>query len=131
MRDETAQAIRPGKLRWRSTQRGKTHVVSLIGELDAGASTAVEAELLKLERDGAERIVVNLTGLEFIDSTGIAMLIAAWRRSEQDGDRLRFIPSRSPDVQRLFELCGIDRAFPTVDLGEAFRITPPRAELSD
>jgi anti-sigma B factor antagonist len=128
---EAAQGLRPGKLRWRSTARGKSHVVSLIGELDARGSPAVEAELLKLERDGAERIVVNLTGLDFIDSTGIAMLIAAWRRSEQNGDRLRFIPSRSADVQRLLEICGIDRAFPTVNLAEAFRYIPSRPEPGD
>ena len=107
-----SEAIKPCTLVWRSTARGKSHVVSLIGELDAVSCPAVEAELLKLERNGAEQIVMNLSGVRYIDSTGIGMLVAAWRRSAQDGDRLRFIPSRSPDVQRLLEICGLDGLFP-------------------
>jgi anti-sigma B factor antagonist len=87
-------------------------VLVLSGELDADGCPGFEAELARAESDDAKTIVVDLTDVEFIDSSGIGVLVAAVRRSEQDSGRLRFIPSQSEDVQRLLELCGLDGHLP-------------------
>lgn len=79
------------------------------GELDlAGADLAREA-LAAAIGDGEGQVVVDLTGLSFIDSTGIAILVAAI--AESDG-RLRFIPSEAPAVARVLALTGVDARMP-------------------
>jgi anti-sigma B factor antagonist len=93
---------------------GNTQRLILRGELDSDGCPEIEFELAQAEASDADRIVIDLSQVEFIDSTGIALLVAALRRSEQDSARLRFVPSRSEDVQRLLELCGLDGHLPLV-----------------
>lgn len=52
-------------------------------------------------------MVVDLAKLEFLDSTGIALLVAALKG--QSAQRLSFLPSESSDVARLLALTGLDR----------------------
>jgi anti-anti-sigma factor len=101
----------------RTFSDGSTQILLLSGELDAAACPGVESELLRVESESAPQIVVDLMDLSFIDSTGIALLVAAMRRSEQDSGRLRFIQSESKDVQRLLELCGLNAYLPFVEEG--------------
>jgi anti-sigma B factor antagonist len=101
----------------RSVAQGTTHLISLGGELDFYECPEVESELMRVEAGEAEHIVVDLGQVEFIDSTGIALLVAAMRRNEADPNRLRFILSESEAVQRLIELCGLQTSLPTVSPG--------------
>jgi anti-anti-sigma factor len=52
--------------------------------------------------------------LEFIDSTGIALLVAALGHNS-DGDRVRFIPSPAPAVARVLELTGLAERLPLAE----------------
>jgi anti-anti-sigma factor len=106
------------RLKMRSSGDGASYHISLTGELDLHSCPAVEAELLLAETGYAERIVIDLSGLEFIDSTGIGLLVAAQRRSDEGSGRLRLIRSRSVDVDRLLELCGLDRSLPFIELAD-------------
>jgi anti-sigma B factor antagonist len=108
------RSARPGLLEMRSAADGGTHVVALAGELDAAECPEVEAELTRVEANGAQRIVVDLSAVKFIDSVGLGLLVAAMRRSEQDSGRLRFVPCQSEDVQRLLFLCGLRDQMPLV-----------------
>jgi anti-sigma B factor antagonist len=107
--------VRPGRLDMERAIEGATQLLVLHGELDADACPRFEFELAQAEASDADRIVVDLSRVEFIDSTGIAILVAALRRSEQDSKRLRFVPSQSEDVQRLLELCGLDGHLPLAE----------------
>jgi anti-sigma B factor antagonist len=111
----TDKALRSGRLELRSIPRGTKHLIALAGELDLNGCPKVEAELIRAESNGAQQIVLDLSGLEFIDSTGIALLVAAMRRSKADSNRLRFVPSHSQDVQRLLHICGLDGHLPLVE----------------
>lgn len=103
---------RLGSLAVRSRRDGEAHVVELIGELDLDGASAVEAELLAAESTDAESIVVDLGGLEFIDSTGIRLIVMAAERSENG----RFSLLRGPQqVQRVFELTDLAARLPFVD----------------
>jgi anti-anti-sigma factor len=104
--------VRPGRLEMERAIDGATQLLVLRGELDADTCPRIEFELAQAEASEAERIVIDLSQVEFIDSTGIALLVAALRRSEQDSERLRFVPSQSEDVQRLLQLCGLDGHLP-------------------
>ena len=88
--------------------------VSLHGELDLSTVEEVRRHLLRAEASNASDIVVDLSALHFIDSTGIHLLHEAHRRSQADGDRLRLL--RGPaEVQRALEICGLDRQLPFLD----------------
>lgn len=74
--------------------------LNLYGELDLGTVPPFRAILSEAQADG-EALVVDTTGVTFIDSTGLATLVAARQRM---GDRLTLIPGRS--TRRLLELSG-------------------------
>jgi anti-sigma B factor antagonist len=103
-----------GTLTVRRAEEGETHLISFCGELDLANAGTAEAELNEaLEATGKE-VVVDLRELEFIDSTGIALLVAALRRSD-GSSRLRFVPDKSPAVARVLELTGIEEKLPLTE----------------
>ena len=68
-------------------------------------------ELERAEASDARQIVLDLSGLTFIDSSGVRMIVCANLRSRQDGDRLRLIRGGAR-VQRVFELTGVLERLP-------------------
>jgi anti-sigma B factor antagonist len=82
------------------------------GELDLSNAQALDIELDRAMDARAERVIVDLSGLEFIDSTGMAAL----GRIETHYVRERFALIRAPEsVQRVIALFGLERALPFVD----------------
>jgi anti-anti-sigma factor len=77
------------------------------GELDLATAPLVERELEHLLGAGFRHVVLELTQLTFIDSTGLRLLIAA-RRSARERQALLEIVPGSHDVQRIFELTGTE-----------------------
>jgi anti-sigma B factor antagonist len=84
-------------------------VISLAGELDeSNVATVRQAIHEATERADDEILVVDLSMLEFIDSSGIAVLFAL---ADLGDARLRIVPSRAPGVERVLRLTGLtDRA---------------------
>ncbi len=110
-RAETAGSI--GGLSLRSERDGETHVIGLLGELDIAGAPALEEELLRVEATDAEAIIVDLTSLEFIDSTGIRLVVMAADRCSADG-RLTLL--RGPkQVHRVFEITDLVSRLPFAD----------------
>jgi len=85
-------------------------VVEPIGELDLHSAGTLENEVTRLRLDGHERIVVDLSGVEFIDSTGLRLLIGLHRAAQRDGRTITLVPGPR-QVQRLFELTATDAFF--------------------
>lgn len=93
---------------------GVSHVIRLFGELDTASAELLERELERVEATEAPRIVVDLSGLTFMDSTGIRLLLTTHRRLQDSSDRLRL--RRGPDtVHRVFELSGVVDVLPFAD----------------
>jgi anti-sigma B factor antagonist len=102
--------ISDGTLVVRRAQDADAEVVSLCGELDLANAGTAEAELSEALSKGA-KVVIDMRELEFIDSTGIALLVGALGHNG-DGARLSFIPSESPAVTRVLELTGLAERLP-------------------
>lgn len=106
--------IADGTLVVRTAKRGDTHVISLCGELDLANASTAEAEL-QASLDGADsQVVVDMRELEFIDSTGIALLVATLGHNDGEA-RVRFVPSTSPAVARVLELTGLAERLPLAE----------------
>ncbi len=82
--------------------------IELSGELDLATTQAVETELRLGERSAAQRIVLDLDRLTFLDSAGLRLLVIATRRSDANGDRLRIRPGSDPLVERVMAITGMN-----------------------
>jgi anti-sigma B factor antagonist len=95
--------------------------VALKGELDLSTVNKVEEELQSLEAGGAGLIVLDLSRLTFLDSTGLRCLVTADQRARDTGRRLVLV--RGPDaVQRVFTITRLEERLEMVD--DAASITP-------
>jgi anti-sigma B factor antagonist len=77
----------------------------LVGEIDAHTAPELAARLDPLPGDGAD-VVLDVAGIEFIDSSGLRVLIEAHQRAIAAGRRL-VIRQPSASVRRLFEISGL------------------------
>ena len=81
-------------------------VISLAGELDLSTIPTVERGLSE-QTGPAHPVIIDLTLLSFIDSSGIALLIKAFKAS---GGELHTVVAEGSQVERVFRLAGVDRA---------------------
>jgi anti-anti-sigma factor len=106
--------IELGQLTLHSQREGDVHTITLTGEMDLSNAGEVERELLHVEATDAGTILVDLSNLAFMDSTGIRLLIAADARSRADSERLRL--TRPPaQVFRVLCIAGVDGLLPFGD----------------
>jgi anti-anti-sigma factor len=106
--------IADGTLVVRTAKDGETHMISLCGELDLANAGTAETALQASLADDASQVVIDMRELEFIDSTGIALLVAALGNNGNE-ERIRFIPSAAPAVTRVLELTGLSERLPLAD----------------
>jgi anti-anti-sigma factor len=93
----------------RVAERQDTYVIALHGELDCAHVARLRRALRRAERTAARCIVVDLSALTFMDSSGLAELLAAQRRSSS-GDRLELLRG-TRSVQRVFEITNVTDLF--------------------
>ena len=85
-------------------------VVAASGEIDVAAAPALRDRLGSLVDEGTHRIVVDLEGVDFIDSTGLGVLVGAVRRARgADGD-VRLVCTNSR-LLKVFGVTGLDAVF--------------------
>jgi anti-sigma B factor antagonist len=87
-----------------------TTVVAVSGEIHVSTAPEFSRGLVALQEAGATALVLDLRGVEFIDSTGLSVLLNALRRARRAGGRLAIVCA-NPTVLRLFEITGLTRTF--------------------
>ena len=92
------------------TERGASVHVRPEGDLDMSTAPTVEEALRGAVDGGANHVVVDLRGLEFMDSTGLTLITRFNNESARDGFELALVPGKSR-VMRLFELTGLGGYF--------------------
>jgi anti-sigma B factor antagonist len=100
----------PGQLVIDSRREGDTLVLSLRGELDLTSAPVFDRELEQVAADSPTRLVIDLSGLDFMDSTGLRALLQARERAMANRHELAL--RRGPrQVQRVLELTKTDEVF--------------------
>jgi anti-sigma B factor antagonist len=84
-------------------------VVSLAGELDLYNAHVVRDALLECCSEEPERLVVDLSGVQFIDSTALGVLVEA--RSRMANRRAFILAAPGMETRRALEVSGLDRHF--------------------
>jgi anti-sigma B factor antagonist len=99
--------------------RGEVVIANVSGELDlAGAPSTGEA-IGEAVPTAARALVVDFTGLEFIDSSGIAMLFSLARRLGSRRQELHVVAVKGTPVARVLEIVEFERAAPVHETRDA------------
>lgn len=89
---------------------GAWTVVAVAGEIDVATAPRLRKEAIAIVADGHHRVVLDLEAVDFLDSTGLGVLIGVLRRINAVGGELRLVCS-TPRILDLFTLTGLDRVF--------------------
>ncbi len=89
-------------------------VLTVTGEVDVATAPSLRERLVQLIDDGRVHLVIDLTPVDFLDSTGLGVLVGTLKRIRQaDGELRLVIPQER--IKKLFEITGLTKIFDIVD----------------
>ena len=92
----------------------RTARVLVAGELDLATSAKLDRSLAQALAD-ANEVVLDLSEVSFIDSTGLSTILGGVSASQLNGGKLTISSALSPQARKLFELVGMEGTLPLVD----------------
>jgi anti-anti-sigma factor len=91
-------------------------VIAVRGELDLSTASDLERLLEEAVASGDASVLIDLSECEFIDSTGIALIVRAWQRLDRaadgEGSGQVMISSDNDQVRRVLEITGLELSIP-------------------
>jgi len=94
----------------KQTTHGQVDVIEIIGRLDMKHAVEARTALLDIVDKGAGLLVVDCGGLDFVDSSGLSVLVTALKRVDSKGGKL-VISNLTPHVQSLLSLTRLNEVF--------------------
>jgi anti-sigma B factor antagonist len=88
----------------------RAYLIAVSGEVDLYSAADVQARLAELIEGDAREIVVDVTGVTFLDSSGLGVLVAAAKALRSSGGEL-ILAADNHGILRLLEITGLGRAF--------------------
>ena len=105
------------------TQQDGAWIVTAVGEVDVHTAPRLRAALLEAEAGDPNTVVVDLTSVPFMDSTGLGVLVGGLARARESGHRL-VLAGATDRIGRLLRLTGLDQQFESAtDVATAVRST--------
>src|ERR1700756_3183570 len=93
-------------------------VLAVRGEIDVYSAPRLREKLVELVTDGHRHIVADLEGVDFLDSTGLGVLVGGLKRlRSHDGDLT--LVCTQPRILKVFEITGLTKVFAIHDSVEA------------
>ena len=87
--------------------------ITVRGELDLSTAPDLESPLNQALDSGEGSVLIDLSACEFIDSTGIALIVRAWQRlAGGENGRALVICSQNDQVRRVLEITGLELSIP-------------------
>ena len=100
------------------TERDGRAVLSVRGEVDVYTAPRLRERLVELVAQGKHQIVVDLEGVDFLDSTGLGVLVGGLKRlRSHDGDLA--LVCTQPRILKVFEITGLTKVFSIHDSVDA------------
>jgi anti-sigma B factor antagonist len=90
---------------------GDRTILSVAGEIDVYTAPQLRDRLVQLVADGSQHIVVDMERVEFLDSTGIGVLVGALKRARAEDGSLRLVVT-SERILKIFRIVGLEKIFP-------------------
>ena len=89
---------------------GRTHVIEIEGQIDLHAAPSMQERMDGVLEDGKTQVIVDLSGVSYIDSTGLTVLVGALKKLRRSGGALSLVVT-DYDIERMFESTGLDGMF--------------------
>lgn len=100
-------------------REGPVCVMSLAGEVDVYTAPDFKRQLAEAIDGGCEHVVVDLSAVEFMDSSGLGALVSGLSRIKERDGTIRIAAARET-ILKVFKITGLDRVFPLYDeVGQA------------
>jgi anti-sigma B factor antagonist len=94
-----------------TTTQGDTSVISLRGEIDVYTAPRLRQALIDLVSQGATDIVVDMDKVDFLDSTGLGVLVGGLKRVKSNDGDLRLVVTQDR-IMKIFDITGLSKVFP-------------------
>lgn len=94
-----------------SEQRGDATVLSLRGEIDVYTAPRLRQTIVDLVDGGAIRLVVDMERVDFLDSTGLGVLVEGLKRVKNRNGSLSLVATQDK-ILKIFDITGLNKAFP-------------------
>ncbi|MGH9150490.1 MAG: STAS domain-containing protein [Acidimicrobiales bacterium] len=95
------------------TENGVT-VLAVKGEVDVSTAPRLREKLIELVSSGSRDIVVDLEGVEFLDSTGLGVLVGGLKRVRSHDGKLALVCTQRR-ILKVFEITGLTQVFDIQD----------------
>ena len=95
---------------FKATQRSEWTILHVTGEIDMATAPQLRQHAVTLVSDGRDRLVIDMTGVDFCDSTGLGVLVAIVKRVRTVGGDLRVVTC-DDRLLALLEITRLDRVF--------------------
>lgn len=98
-------------------EQGGWAVVRVHGDVDMTTAPRLREQVIRVVVDGQPQVILDLDGVDFIDSTGLGVVVGLLKRTRSQGGDLRLVSTRS-GLRKVLELTALDQALPmaaTVD----------------
>ncbi len=89
---------------------GDWAVLAVRGEVDVYTAPRLRERLIEIISRGARRVVVDLEGVDFLDSTGLGVLVGALKRLRSNDGELDLVCTQ-PRIRKVFEITGLTKVF--------------------
>jgi len=97
---------------------GGVPVLDLQGEVDSYNSPKLREKLIALIDDGESKLVINLSGVDYIDSTGLGTLVGGLKRASEKGGAIQII-CPNEQIYKVFSITGLVKVFQIFDNEQA------------
>jgi anti-anti-sigma factor len=104
--------LSPAPFKVRSEQQDGVFVIAVEGELDMNTATDLERELEGPLAAAQESLLIDLSRCEFIDSTGIALIVRSWQTLDVDGNERFALCGIGHQVKRVLDITGLEQTIP-------------------
>jgi anti-sigma B factor antagonist len=103
------------ELKVSTRSQGSRTIMSLGGEIDLYTAPRLHGELVTLlSGDSPVQVIVDMSGVEFCDSTGMNVLLAAHRKAREQGGDLELAAPR-PAIRKILQVTGLESVFTVLE----------------
>jgi anti-sigma B factor antagonist len=94
-----------------TSKQGETSVISLRGEIDVYTAPRLRQALIDLVEGGARDIVVDMDKVDFLDSTGLGVLVGGLKRVKSNEGDMKLVVTQDR-IMKIFDITGLAKVFP-------------------
>ena len=110
-RAAAARLLLPMDLDLESTHRGATSILTLRGEVDVYTAPRLRQAIVDLVDAGSPLVVVDMGNVDFLDSTGLGVLVEGLKRARARAGDLAIVATQDK-ILKIFDITGLNKAFP-------------------